>query len=117
MDPLARPQAVTTTGWLDAWRQRVARKQLVAQSTEGDAQHVCDFVVGVICSVAVRVAFGHARHSAVLFGVIVGTMKTETSRIDNTKAPRSLLRFTQLDLCVSAQQAGAECRLLQVEDC
>ena len=108
---------MATTWRLDAWWQWIASTQLVAQPAKRDAQQVCDFVVGVIDPVAVRVAFGHARHSAVLFGVVVGTMKTETSRNNHSKPHRSLLRFTQLDLCVSAQQAGAECSLLQVEDC
>jgi hypothetical protein len=93
MDRLARPQAVTTTGWLNSWRQRVARTQLVAQSTDRDAQQACNFVIGVVGPVAVRVAFGHDRHSAVLFGGMVCTMKTKTSRNDHTKSHRSLLAF------------------------
>jgi predicted amino acid dehydrogenase len=111
---------MATTWRLDARWQWVAGTQLVAQSaqsTDRDAQQACNFVIGVVGPVAVRVAFGHARHSAVLFSVMVGAMKTKTSRNDHTKSHRGLLLFTQLDLCVSAQQAGAECSLLQVEDC
>ena len=91
-----------TAGRLDTWRQWVAGTKLVAQPTERDAQQVCNFIIGVIGPTTARVAFGHARHSAVLFSVMVGTMKTETSRNNHTKAPRSLLPFAQLELCVSA---------------
>ena len=86
---LARPKTMATTGRLDARWQWVAGTKLVAQSAKRDPQQVCYFVIGVIGSAA----FGHARHSAVLFGVMVGTMKTKTSRNDHIKSHRSLLVF------------------------
>jgi hypothetical protein len=49
MDPLARPKAVTTTGWLDARRKWVAGTQLVAQSTERDAQELGELRIFVVC--------------------------------------------------------------------
>ena len=81
-----------------------------------DAQQVCNFIIGVIGPTTARVAFGHTRHSSVLLGVMIGTMRTETSRNNHRKAHRRLLRFAQLYLRIRAHQAGAECRLLQVED-
>ena len=93
VDCLARPKTMATTWRLYAWWQWIASTQLVAQSTERDAQQVRDFVVGIIGPTTVRVAFGHARHSAVLFGVMVCTMKTKNSRNDHTKSHRSLLAF------------------------
>ena len=80
---------MATTGWLDARWQWVAGTKLVPQSAERDAQQVRYFVVGAIGPVA----FGHARHSVFLFGVMEGTMEPETSREIHAKGGRLLSAF------------------------
>ena len=46
---LTWPQTTATTGWLDAWWKWVAGTQLVAQSTERDAQELGTFRIFVVC--------------------------------------------------------------------
>jgi hypothetical protein len=49
VDRLKRPQTVPATGWLDARWQWVAGTQLVAQSTERDAQALGELRIFVVC--------------------------------------------------------------------
>jgi hypothetical protein len=59
MDRLARPQPVTATRRLDAWRQRVAGSQLVAQATKRDTQQAGDFFIVVVRACIVIVFHRH----------------------------------------------------------